>query len=67
MYNRKTVLNASFKDFLYTNINNYQICLIKKVKTYLKDKNSLHTTRISSRNYVLTSFPNKSDAKIYIK
>ena len=34
---------------------------------YLKTKNHLHTTQISSFKYVLIVFFFKSDAKIYIK
>ena len=35
---------------------NYLSCLEKIIKKYLKAKNSLHTTRISSFKYVFKNF-----------
>ena len=55
----KPVLNASFKDFLCTKINNHSS--EKKDKYVFKGINSLHTTQISSLFIV---FFEKSDAKI---
>ena len=37
----------------------------KTTRTYLKAKNSLHTTQIFSFEYVFIAFSKKSDAKIY--
>ena len=48
----KPVSKASFQDFWCPNINNHLICLVKTLNTYLKAKNSLHTTHISSFKYV---------------
>ena len=49
-----------------TNINNHLIFFKKTNNTYLKAKNSQHTTRISNFTYVFIIFFEKSDAKIYI-
>ena len=62
----KTGFKPSFQDFLCININNHRICFEKTINTYLKAKNSLHITRISSFKYVFTVFLKKSDAKIYV-
>ena len=54
---RKTGFHASFQDFLCTNINNHLFCFEKKtITTYLKAKNFLHATRISSFKYVFIFF-----------
>ena len=64
----KLVLNASFQDFWCTKINNHLFCFEKMITTYLKAKNSLHATRISSFKCVfIVFFEKKTDAKIYIK
>ena len=34
LYTEKKVLNASFQDFWYTNINNHMICLKKRIKKF---------------------------------
>ena len=52
----KTGLNASFQDFWCTNTNNHTICYEKNDKYYLKAKNSLHTTRVSSFKFVFIVF-----------
>ena len=61
----KPVLNASFQDFLCTNINNHLFCFEKTVTTYLKTKNSLHATRISSFKYVFIVFFEKKQMLKY--
>ena len=66
VYQKKTVLNASFQDFWCTNINNHLSCFEKTINTYSKAKNSLNTTRISRIKYVfIVFFEKKSDAKIF--
>ena len=62
----KLGLNASFQDFWCTNTNNHLIGFEKTINIYLKAKNFLHTTRISSSKYVFVVFLKKSDASIYI-
>ena len=64
LFTEKLVLNMSFQVFWCTNINNYLICFEKTISTYLKDKNSLHTTRIWSFKYVSIVFSKITDAKI---
>ena len=52
----KPVLNESFQDIWCSNINNHLFCFEKTITTYLKAKNSLHATRISSFKYVFIVF-----------
>ena len=48
-------------------LSNHLICFKNTINTYLRDKNSLHTTQISSFKYVgiCRLFRKKSDAKTY--
>ena len=67
----KLVLNANFQDFWCANLNIHLFFFSKKndnYTTYLKAKNSLHATRISSFKYIFIVFfeEKKRDAKIYI-
>ena len=55
----KPLLHASFQNFRFTNINNHLICFEKKLNTYLKAKNTLHTTQISGHKYVFIVFSKK--------
>ena len=52
---RKTAFKRVFK-ISDVNINNHLICFEKTINTYLKARNSLHTTRISSLRYVFIVF-----------
>jgi hypothetical protein len=64
----KPVLNVSFQDFWYTNINNHLFCFEKTINMYLKAKNSLHATRISSFKYVfIVYFETKQMLKYTLK
>ena len=50
------VLNASFKYFWSTNINNHLICFEKKINTYLKAKISYIQHEFLASNTYLSSF-----------
>ena len=50
------VLNASFQNFLCTNINNHPICCEKLVIKYLKARNSIHAKQTIAIKYVFIVF-----------
>ena len=61
----KPVLNASFQDFRCPNINIHLFYFEKTISTYLKAKNSLHATLISSFKYVFIIFFEKKQMLKY--
>ena len=62
---RKTGFKRKFSRC--TNMNNHLFCFEKTITMYLKAKNYLHATQISSFKYVfIIFFKKKTDAKIYI-
>ena len=57
LFYRKTGFKRQFSRFLmYKYKNTHLICFEKSINTYIKTKNSLHTTRISSFEYIFIVF-----------